>query len=101
MDAQVVVDCLGNMEDLQVVIGSGGEFLNDARRVGRVVAADVEKVTDVVLFKLAKDFFAVGAIRLIARRTERRLHLRRHLPADRSHWARASGAGRHAHSSLP
>jgi hypothetical protein len=68
--AQVVVDCLGDVEDLQRVVRLVRQRVHDARGLGRVVAADVEEVLDVLLRKDLEDALAVRLVRLVARRPE-------------------------------
>ena len=70
--AQIVVDRLGDVEALQQVIVRLGFLVDDVRGLGRVVAADVEKIADVVFLQDMKDGKAVVLGRLFSHRTERR-----------------------------
>ena len=51
VEDQVVVDGLGHVERVHLVAVGGGDFGDDAAGVGRVVAADVKEVADVVVLE--------------------------------------------------
>ena len=64
--AQVVIDGLGDMEYPQLVVTVARHLVDDAGGVGRVVAANVEEIPNVVLGEDAKDVLAVGVVGLVA-----------------------------------
>src|SRR5205085_1144965 len=67
VDAKVVVDRFGDVENLQIVFGAGGQLLHDARGVGGIITADVEEKANIVLLEGGEDFFAIGGVGFIAR----------------------------------
>ena len=69
---QVVVDGLRDVDAAQRVAGLLRFEADDAHRVGRVVAADVEKVFDLVRAQHVENLLAVGDVGLVAGRAERR-----------------------------
>ena len=68
--AQIVVDRLRDVKALQQVIVRLGFLVDDVRGLGRVVAADVKEITDVVFLQDMKDGKAVVLGRLFAHRTK-------------------------------
>ena len=64
---EVVVDGLWDVEAAELVAGLVGDFVHDSTGVRRIVAADVEEVTDVVLPAGLEDALAVVEIGLVAR----------------------------------
>ena len=69
---QVVVDRLGNVDRAQFVVCLLGLFVDDADGVGRIVATDIEEVTDVVGLHDLEHAGAVFLIGLVAGREESR-----------------------------
>ena len=72
VDHEVVVDGLGDVEAAEFVVGFVGEFVDDAAGVRGIVAADIEKVADVVLLAGIQDALAVVGVGLVAGGTEGR-----------------------------
>jgi hypothetical protein len=64
--AQVVVDRLRDVEQVDVVGFRRRDLVEDVRGLGRVVASDVEEVADVVLAQPGEDLDALLARRLLA-----------------------------------
>jgi hypothetical protein len=70
VDAEIVIDGLGDVEDAEFVAFFFGQVGDDAGGVAGIVAADVEEDADVVLLEGFEDFFAVGGIGLVSRGAE-------------------------------
>ncbi len=71
VDTQFVVDGFGDVIGAELVAFLCGQVVDDAGGVGRVVAADVEEIADVVLLEAVENFLAIGRVRLVARREPR------------------------------
>ena len=63
-DHEIVVDRLWDMDDAQIIVVVNGYFVNDVRRLCRVIAADIEEVADVVLLEDFEHCFAMLIRRL-------------------------------------
>ena len=60
------------MEAAEVVAGFRSLLAHDAAGVGRVVAADIEEIADVMSAGAVEDLLAIGLVRLVAGRAEGR-----------------------------
>ena len=69
---QIVVDGFRDVDAAQWVIRSTGLLADDANRVRRVVASDVEEVTNAVRLEHVKNLLAVSQVRLVARAAQSR-----------------------------
>jgi hypothetical protein len=63
--AQVVIDRLGNMKNLEIVMLLLRQVGDDPRCVGRVISTVVEEEADGVLLEAGEDLVAVSGIRLV------------------------------------
>jgi hypothetical protein len=69
---QVVVDGLRDVDAAQGIVGAPGFLADDAHRVRRIVAADVEEVADAMGLEDLEYLLAVLEVGLVARRAQRR-----------------------------
>jgi len=69
---QVVVDRLRDVDGAELVVRLLRLVVDDPHRVRRVVAADVEEVARAVRLQDPEDLLAVGRVRLVAGRADRR-----------------------------
>jgi hypothetical protein len=69
---EIVVDGLRHVEAAEVVAGLSRLLADDAAGVGRVVAADIEEIADIMRAGAVEDLLAVGLVGLVAGRAERR-----------------------------
>ncbi len=72
VDRQVVVDRLRDVDAAQVVFRFLRLFADDAQRIRRIVAADIEECADLVGLQDLEDFLAVFQVGLVAGRAQRR-----------------------------
>ncbi len=75
---QIIIDCLGNMEAVQVVFFIFGFLVNDVHGLGRIVSADIKKIADIVFLQDGKDLTAFLVGRFFADRAEGRGWGKRH-----------------------
>jgi hypothetical protein len=68
---QVVVDRFADVEALHFVSVRHRFFVDDVRRLGRVIAADVEEVADIVFLQHLENGHAILLGRFLADRAER------------------------------
>ena len=75
---QIIVDGLGNMQAAQGIAGALGFFDKDFLGIGGIIAADIEETADFMGLENLENLTAIGAIGLVAGRTQGRGRRLRH-----------------------
>ena len=65
IEHQIVIDGLGDMDGAEIIVQSFRLLVDDAHCIGRIIAADVEKVAHVMLAEDVEDLLAVLFIGLV------------------------------------
>jgi hypothetical protein len=67
---KIVVDRLRHVEAPEIVASRGRLLAHDAASVGRVVAANIKEIADIVSAAAVEDLLAIGLVRLVTGRAK-------------------------------